>query len=113
MAGPTYEVTVSNGVVFNNTGAAATADDATPSIANIETLTTPANTGATEITQLDDAAAYQRITIICTSSTNAPTITDGGNFALSASWAPAAGDTLTLITITGTAWYEISRSTNA
>ena len=91
---------------------AAPAEDTTPSVAFASVLATPPSDNPVEIIQLDDAVEYQQVTILCTSSTNAPTITDGGNFALSSNWAPASGDTLTLITVTGTDWFEISRSTN-
>jgi hypothetical protein len=91
---------------------AAVSDDTTPSVAGARYLATPANTVPTELTQLDGASAYQIVTIIVTSATNPPTITDGGNFSLSASWSPGIGDTITLMTTDSSAWFEISRSDN-
>jgi len=91
---------------------AASADDTTPTVAGARFLAIPANTGATAITQLDDAEAYQQVTIICTSGTNPSTITDGGNFSLSGNWTPGSGDTITLLTTDGTSWFEVSRSNN-
>lgn len=91
---------------------AAAADDTTPSVSGATVLALPANTGATEITQLDDGDDYQIVTLICTSGTNPPTITDGGNFSLSANWTPGAGDTLQLLKTNTTTWYEVSRSNN-
>lgn len=92
-----------------------TADDATPSVAAATHLITVANTGATAITQLDGSVAGQTVTIVCNNATNAPTITDGGNFALSANWTPDINDVLTVMTINGgtsATWREISRSAN-
>ncbi len=87
-------------------------DDATPSVANINVLRIPPNTGTTTITQLDDAIPTQVVTIIITSGTNPSRITDGGNFKLSATFAPNIDDTLTLYTSNGTTWHELSRSAN-
>ena len=92
--------------------ATAAADDTTPSVANINVLRIPPNTGTTSITQLDDAIAGQVVTIIITSGTNPSRITDGGNFKLSATFAPNIDDTLTLYTSNGTTWHELSRSAN-
>jgi len=92
----------------------AAADDTTPSVLGVDELVTPVNTSATTaITQLDDAVPGQQVTIrIGSSSTNADSIADGGNFNLSAAWAPTADDTITLYTPNGTTWYERSRSAN-
>ena len=92
--------------------ATATADDTTPSVANINVLKIGANTGGTAITQLDEAIAGQVVTIIITSATNSSTIADSGNFKLSAAFNPNADDTLTLYTSDGTTWHELSRSAN-
>jgi len=75
-------------------------------------LLLPANTGATAITQLDDAVAGQQVTLVWTSPTNPSTISDAGNFNLSAAFTPTVDDTLTLFTVNGTAWREIARSQN-
>ena len=65
------------------------------------------------MTQFDDAAAEQMLLIVCGSATNAPTIADSGNFALSAPWAPdSVGDTLLLYTPDGTTWYGVGGSDN-
>lgn len=90
----------------------ATADDTTPTVLGATHLLIPANTGATAITQLDNAVSGQQVTLVATSATNPSTITDGGNFALSANWTPDVDDTITLFTANGTAWREISRSAN-
>jgi hypothetical protein len=89
----------------------AAADDTTPTVAGLRTLVLPANTGATAITQLDNAVDGQVVTLVCNSSTNSPTIADSGNFALSAAWTPAQHDTLTVVSA-GAVWREVSRSTN-
>lgn len=103
-------------ILFDLTGSSsvktATADDTTPSVDGATVLLLPDNTGATAITQLDTAVAGQEVRLIVTGSTNTPTMADGGNFNLSAAWAPGTGDTLTLVTSNGTAWYETARSNN-
>ncbi len=91
--------------------ATAAADDTTPSVKHLKTLTLPANTGATAITQLDDGRDGQKVTLFMSSSTNSSTITDGGNFALNGNWTPNTGDTITLVNA-GNAWREIARSPN-
>ena len=94
--------------------ATAAADDATPSVANINVLKIPANTGATAITQLDDGIAGQIVIILCTSASDTSTIAAAGNFKLSAAWTGTnADDTITLYTSDGTTWHEISRSANS
>jgi len=90
----------------------AVADDTTPSVDEVSILKFGANSGATAVTQLDDGREEQTILLVCTSSTNSVTIADGGNFALSAAWAPDNNDTLSLYTISGTTWIETARSTN-
>ena len=92
--------------------ATAAADDTTPSVANINVLKTPPNTGVTTITQLDGAIAGQVVTIIITSGTNPSRLADSGNFKLSAAFTPDIDDTITLYTSDGTTWYELSRSAN-
>ena len=101
----------SNSAVIN--GAVTAADgDTTPTVRGVRTLLIPSNTGATAISQLDDAIPGQRVTIIATNATNPSTLADSGNFTLSAAWAPGIGDTITLATANGTAWYEVCRSDN-
>lgn len=90
----------------------ATDGDTTPTVGGVRTLLIGANTAPTAITQLDDGVAGQTVTIVATNATNPSTITDGGNFALSANWTPDIDDTITLFTVNGTAWREISRSAN-
>ena len=90
----------------------AAADDTTPTVRGIGVLLLGDNTGATAITQLDNAVSGQQVVLVVTGSTNTPTIADSGNFNLSAAWAPGTGDTLTLVTSNGTTWYEIARSDN-
>lgn len=114
IGGVDYNVSVSMGGSAAGTLPAATAvaDDATPSVAGVNVLYVGANTGATAITQLDGAASNQFVILVCTSSTNSSTITDGGNFALNGNWSPNVDDTIMLLTANGTAWREICRSAN-
>jgi hypothetical protein len=109
-----YSVTVSMGNTVAATLPAntATADDTSPTVLGVNILYLPANTVATAITQLDNGASNQMVILVCTSSTNSPTIADGGNFALNGNWSPNADDTLTLISQNGSAWREICRSAN-
>jgi len=90
----------------------AAADDTTPSVLGCRVLNLPSNSGATAITQLDDGVAGQVVTLVVSGSSNIATITDGGNFALSGNWTPGQTDTLTLTTLSGTSWLEVSRSNN-
>jgi hypothetical protein len=56
--------------------------DTTPSIASGNVFITSSNTGATAITDLDDAVAGQFVLLIGGSNTNSSTIADSGNFNL-------------------------------
>ena len=112
IGGVVYNVTVGLGGAGRVSAIAATADDTTPSVAGATHLLIPANTVATAITQLDGASAGHQVTILMTSATNPSTIANAGNFTMSAAWSPGAGDTITLFTANGTAWYEVCRSNN-
>lgn len=73
------------------------ADDTTPSVANHTSLVSVANSAATAITDIDDAAVGQEIRLKCGNSTNAPTIAASGKFSLlTAAWSPSIGDVLYL-----------------
>ena len=87
------------------------ADDQTPSVVGTNVLRTVANSGAIEITQLDEGRVGQIVTILCGSASNSPTISDGGNFKLSTAWEPGVSDTITLL-YDGSSWFETSRSDN-
>ena len=89
-----------------------TKDDATPDVSAGEIFLTVANDAACAITDLDLPTVGQIVTIICGSSTNACTITDGGNFALSAAWTPDVDDVITLFVQEDNDYIEISRSAN-
>lgn len=86
--------------------------DATPDISAGNVFVSQANTGATEITDLDNPTVGQIVTIICGDAGNAPTITDGGNFALSAAWNSTLDDVLVLFVQADNDYIEISRSVN-
>lgn len=106
-------VVIGNSWQGPNTSVLTAADgDATPTVLGATHLLIPSNTGATAITQLDDAVSGQQVTIVATNATNPSTLADSGNFNLSAAWAPGVGDTITLFTTNGTAWVEVSRSDN-
>ena len=114
IGGVVYNVSASLGAVASAAWPAATAaaDDTSPTVLGVNILYLPANTAATVITQLDGGVSNQVVTLICTSSTNSSTITNGGNFLLSASWSPQVNDTLLLTTANGTTWRELARSNN-
>ena len=88
------------------------ADDTTPSVVNSRICFTQANTGATAITQLDGGVAGQEVIICGRSNTNATTIADGGNFALTGAITLNQNTNIHLITHDGTTWNEVSRSVN-
>ena len=86
--------------------------DTTPTVGGVRTLLIGANTGATAITQLDDAVAGQQVTLVWTSATNPSTIADSGNFNLAGAFTASVDDTLTLFTVDGTNWREVARAQN-
>jgi len=94
----------SRGVTFQDTVNL----DTTPSVLG-HNLIYCANTGATTITNFDDGVLGQHITILFVDSNT--TISDGGNFKLSANFSSTADDVLVLF-FDGVTWYEVSRSVN-
>lgn len=89
-----------------------TKDDATPSVAGCYIMETVANDGALEITDLDNPVVGSIVILVGTSATNPPTITDGGNFALSAGWTGSVDETLTLYVQADNDYIELTRSAN-
>ena len=86
------------------------ADDATPSVDGGTVFVTNANTGATAITNLDDATAEVIYTIHGAGTTNASTIANSGNFVLTAAMTLAAGAWIRLIKSSSTGKFtEIDR----
>ena len=87
--------------------------DATPSVSSGNVFITSANTGATEIIDLDDPTVGQIIYIIGGSASNPSTIQDTGKFALSGSTFTASVDeVLILYVVADNDYVELSRSTN-
>jgi hypothetical protein len=89
-------------------GITALANDATPTVAGGGVFSTG---GTTTITDFDDGAVGQIITVL---SEHAITITDGTNIILhgSVNFVMAASDSLTLVLKADTKWYETSRMVN-
>lgn len=88
-----------------------TKDDATPDIAGCYIIETVANDAPLEITDLDNPVVGSTVVIVGTSATN-PTISDAGNFALSAGWTGSVDETLTLYIQADNDYIELARSTN-
>ncbi len=88
------------------------ADDVTPDVSGANVYTTSANTGATEITDLDTPTVGQLVILIGGSATNSSTISDSGNFTLSAAWTAALDAVLVLYVRADNDYIEICRSTN-
>lgn len=84
--------------------------DTTPSVkdGHLKVFKT-ANTGATAITDFDEAQEGQEITVIFTDALT--TIADSGNFRLSIAFTSTADDVMKLVHAGGI-WYEVSRSVN-
>jgi hypothetical protein len=88
------------------------ADDATPDVSGGTIFETPANSGATAITDLDNPVVGSVITIIIGNAGNPSTIADAGNFNLSAAWNPGLDDSITLYIQADNDYVEIGRSDN-
>lgn len=88
------------------------ADDATPDVSNGNVFVTSANTLAVEITDLDNPTVGQLIVIIGGSAADSSTITDGGNFALSAGYTATVDEVLILWVQADNDYIELGRSTN-
>ncbi|MEO7986919.1 MAG: glycosyl hydrolase family 28-related protein [Gemmatimonadales bacterium] len=86
-------------------------NDATPQVRGSNYLTVK-NTLLTTITNLDEGAPGQRVTLIFDTAPNA-TVATGGSFRLAGgvNFTATANDTLTVILHSGV-WYEVSRSVN-
>ncbi len=88
------------------------ANATTPDVAIGEIFVTSANSGATAITDLTNPRVGANIKIIGGSDTNASTIADSGNFALSASFNGQAKNVLNLFVNADNDYYETGRSIN-
>lgn len=87
------------------------ANDTSPSVANHTSLVSVANTQATAITDIDDCAVGQQVTLKCGNATNAPTIAASGKFSLiTAAWTPGVGDTITLKKRSDGKFIELART---
>jgi hypothetical protein len=100
--------------MYDNASNTFTADDTTPSVAAGNFWGTPANSGTTAVTSLDDSLKGQLIIIRCNNTTNATSLSDGTYLKLAGNWTPnAVGETITLICNSDGTCTEISRSDNA
>tara|TARA_R110000796_G_scaffold132491_3_gene247951 strand:+ start:4864 stop:5286 length:423 start_codon:yes stop_codon:yes gene_type:complete len=90
------------------------ADATTLAIADGLIFETAINTGATAITDFTGPIAGNMVTIvgISTTTTNATTIADSGNFSLSAAWTASANNTITLLVRADNDYVEVSRAAN-
>lgn len=90
--------------------------DATPDveagIGGINVFVTSSNTAPTEITDLDNPVPNQIIILVGGSNSNSSTITDSGNFALSAGWTAGLNKTLTLWVRADNDYVELGRADN-
>ncbi|WP_422105571.1 hypothetical protein [Winogradskyella sp.] len=89
-----------------------TANDGTPSVSEHHALKIGGNnTSATDVTNFDDATDGQYVYLYCDDATNAPTIKNNANIALStgADFTMAKGDKLTLV-YTNSKFLEYSRT---
>jgi len=88
--------------------------DATPDIsAGNKYFTSQENTGGTEITDFDNPIVGQEVCIIVGHAGNAPTITDGGSFAMNGGWAPdSIDDNICFYVQADNDYIEISRVDN-
>lgn len=85
--------------------------DVTPSVANGNVFVTSSNSGATAITQYDNARTGQFIIVIGGSNNNSSTMADSGNFRLSGAMTLGLDDTITLY-YNGIVWIELARTNN-
>ena len=83
--------------------------DATPDVSGGDIHITSSNTGATEITDLDNPTVGQIVTLIGGSNTNSSTITDGGNFTLKGNWTAALDSVMILFVNADNDYIELSR----
>lgn len=89
-------------------------DDATPSALLHKSLVSVANTQSIAITNIDDVAVGEQVTLKCGSDNYGITIAKSGNFSLiSAAWNPSMGDTITLMKQDGGKFIELSRANAA
>ncbi|MBA7575797.1 hypothetical protein ES708_17633 [subsurface metagenome] len=86
--------------------------DTTPDISGGNIHITSSNTGAIEITDLDSPTIGQIVTLIGGSDNNSSTISDAGNFKLSAAMTLGLDDSITLFVKADNYYVELSRSVN-
>lgn len=88
------------------------ADDATPDVAGCAFMVTSANTGATEITDLDNPVVGSIVYLLGGSATNSSTISDAGSFNLRNTWTADLDDVLILYVQADNDYVEIGRVNN-
>jgi hypothetical protein len=84
------------------------ADDTTPSMTGCFWMTTSANSGATAITDIDDAVVGSKVCIVGGSATNSSTVADSGNFNLSGAFTAGLDDILCLYIQADDDYIEVS-----
>jgi hypothetical protein len=87
-------------------------DDTTPDVSGGDVFWTVANTTGAAITDLDNPVVGRIYTICIGNATNPTNIADGGNFHLSAAWAPDLDDCIGLLVRTDNDYVEVYRSAN-
>jgi hypothetical protein len=98
---------------FVNTPVTLGAGDTSPDVSGGNVIITAANGGGTAITVLDNEMVGAFYTIICGNTTNATTISDGGNFTLTGNWTPnTVGDNITVYCAAADTYYEVARADN-
>lgn len=86
------------------------ANDTSPSVSVHKSIVSVANTQATAITTIDNAATGDIINIKCGSATNAITIAKSGDFSLiAAAWNPGLDEVLTVVKRSDGKFLELSR----
>lgn len=82
--------------VFESSDGVIAADDTSPDVSTGTSFITSANSGPTEIIDLDNAVPGSTITISGGSNTNSSTISDGGNFSLTGPMTLSVGSFISL-----------------
>jgi len=86
--------------------------DTTPDVSGGNIWWSQSNTGATEITDLDNPVVGTIYTLCVGDANNAPTITDGGNFNISGNWSPGLDDCIGILVQADNDYVEAYRSDN-
>ena len=107
------KVVASAGIVGGSATVSAGTDVTTINVAGTAAvyLVNPVTTGQA-VVMANPSAAGQYITLVNVSTVHTGNLADSGNVSLASAWAGRGNDSITLVSVSASAWVEVARSDN-